>query len=120
MDKGHKKRIVRLIAPTVFLIIILSLMCFLRYIDASVILAIYVPIWIIGMLAARLDKIVFASVFIVFSGIGIIAEYLIHVSNGPRPTMAGAFMNTLILFLGLILGIVLQILSKRKLKNNSE
>lgn len=118
MNKDFKKRIVHFIAPTVFLTIILSLMCFLRYIDVTVILTIYIPIWIIGVITSLLGKVVFADIIIIFAGVGLIAEYLIHISNESNPNMSGAFLNTLILLFGLILGIVLQILSSKKLKVN--
>ena len=94
-------------------------MCFLRYIDISVILSIYIPIWIICVMTSLLGKAVFADVIIVSASVGLIAEYLIHISNKTYPNMSGAFLNTLILLFGLILGVLLQILSSKKLKVNN-
>jgi len=76
------------------------------------------PIWIVGVLAALFGKPVFAEIIIIFAGIGLIAEYLIYMSNELHPNISGAFLNALFLMLGLFLGIVLQILSNRKLKLN--
>lgn len=118
MSRNYKKRIVSIIVPTLILVVILYLMFFLKYIDISVILAIYLPIWIIGVIVALLGKVVFADVTIIFAGIGLIAEYLFHVFNKPHPNMSGAFLNTLILLAGVIVGVVLQVLSTRKIKSN--
>ena len=118
MKINLKKRIVHFIAPTVFLTMVLSVTCFLRYIDGSVVLAIYLPIWIIGSLATLSGKTIFADVVIIFAGIGLIAEYLIYLSNGFHPNMSGAFLNSTILIVGLILGAMLQIVSNVKLKTN--
>lgn len=119
MSANIKKKIVHFIVPTLILIIILYLMCSLNYIDISVILSIYIPIWIIGMIAVLLGKIVFANIIIIFAGVGLIAEYLVHILNKPYPNMSGAFLNTLLLFLGLILGIIFQIFSNRKPRSKS-
>ena len=114
MRRNFKNRIISFIVTTLILMVILYLMFFLKYIDISVILAIYLPIWIIGVIAALLGKDVFANVTIIFAGIGLISEYLVHIFNKSHPNMSGAFLNTLILLVGLIMGVVLQILSNRK------
>ncbi|MGI6112550.1 MAG: hypothetical protein ACOYEJ_00335 [Mahellales bacterium] len=118
MSRNFKNRIVSLIVTTLILMVILYLIFFLKYIDISVILAIYLPIWIIGVIAALLGKVVFANVTIIFAGIGLISEYLVHTYNKSHPNMSGALLNTLILLVGVILGVVLQILSTRKTKSN--
>lgn len=118
MSRNFKKRIVSFIVPTLILMVILNLIFFLKYIDISVISAIYLPIWIIGVIAALLGKVVFANVTIIFAGIGLIAEYLVHTFNKSHPNMSGAFLNTLILLFGVILGVMLQILSTKKIKSN--
>ena len=117
MSRNFKKRIVFFIVPTLILMVILYLAFFLKYIDISVILAIYLPIWIIGVIAALLGKDVFANVTIIFAGIGLISEYLVHTFNKSHPNMSGAFLNTLILLVGVILGVALQILSNRKYRS---
>lgn len=117
MNKDFRKRVVPFITSTLILIIILCLMFFLEYIDISVILTIYAPIWIVGGIAVLFGKIVFANVIIIFAGIGLIAEYLVHICNKPYSNMSGAFLNTLILVLGSILGVVFQILNNRKLRS---
>jgi len=118
VNKDFKKRIVHFIVPTVFLTAILLLMCFLRYIDISVILSIYIPIWIICVIASLLDKAVFADVIIVSAGVGLISEYLVHIANEAHPNMSGAFLNTVILLFGIVLGVLLQILNSKKQKAN--
>ena len=114
MSRNFKNRIVSFIVTTLILIVILYLLFFLKYIDISVILAIYLPIWIIGVIATLLGKVIFANITLIFAGIGFISEYLVHIFNKPHPNMSGAFLNTLILLVGVILGVVIQILSNRK------
>lgn len=114
MKREFGKRILYLIPCTLFLTIVLSFLYFWRYIDVSVILTIYLPIWIIGVIAALFGKIIFGNTVIIFAGVGIIAEYLVHIFNKPYPNMSGAFLNTIILLAGFIVGIVLQIWSARK------
>ena len=114
MKREFGKRIVYRIACTLFLTIVLSFLYFWRYIDVSVILTIYLPIWIIGVIADLLGKTKFGNTVIVFAGVGIIAEYLVHIFNKPYPNMSGAFLNTLILLAGFIVGIVFQIWSTSK------
>jgi len=114
MKREFGKRIACLIACTLFLTIVLSFLYFWRYIDVSVILTIYLPIWIIGVIAALFGKIIFGNIVIIFAGVGIIAEYLVNLFRGPHPNMSGAFLNTIILLAGFIVGIVLQIWSTSK------
>lgn len=118
MKRDYGKRIVHFIACTLFITIVLALLYFWRYIDISVIMTIYLPIWIIAMIAALFRKIIFANVVIIFAGVGLIVEYLVHIFNKPYPNMSGAFLNTLILLAGIIVGIMLQISSTRKIKSN--
>ncbi len=112
--RKFKNKRISFIVTTLILMVILYLFFYLNYIDISVILAIYLPIWIIGVIATLLGKVVFANVTIIFAGIGLISEYLVHTFNKSHPNMSGAFLNSLILLVGLILGVVLQILSNRK------
>jgi len=114
VSRNFKNRIVSFIVTTLILIVILYVMFFLKYIDISVMLDVYLPIWIVGIIATLLGKVIFANITIIFAGIGLISEYLVHIFNKPHPNMSGAFMNTLILLVGIILGVVIQILSNRK------
>ncbi len=114
MIRNFKNKRISFIVTTLILMVILYLMFFLKYIDISVILAIYLPIWIVGVIATLLGKVVFANITIIFAGIGLISEYLVQIFNKSHPNMSGAFLNSLILLVGLILGVVLQILSNKK------
>ena len=49
--------------------------------------------------------------------IGLIVEYLIHQQNQTNPNMKGAFSNTAILLIGVVVGIVIQLFFKRKKKD---
>lgn len=117
MKDNFKKRAIHIIISTLFFVIILAVFCFLEYIDFSVITAIYLPIWIVGIVTILLGKIVFAEVVLIFTSIGLIVEYIVHIYKQPYPDMSGAFLNTAILIIGLIVGIVLQILSAKKQKD---
>lgn len=118
MGKGIKKRMAGYVISTIYLIIILLTMYSHRYINGKVVLTVYLPIWVIGAVATIFSKKVFADTIVISAGVGLGAEYLVHIYNRHRPNMAGGFLNTLILLLGFILGIVLQILSNRKPKTN--
>lgn len=114
--KSFLNRISLFFIPTLFLGIILGVLCIYNYINLSDIVSVYLPIWLVGMAAALFKKIVFANTFIFLASLGLIGEYIIHILNKPHPNMSGGFLNTLLLVLGLVLGIVLQIFNSRRQK----
>ncbi len=99
---------------------VLSVLYLLHYIDFRVIGQIYLPIYLIAAAAICWKKDWFGHAFLISAELGLILEYVIHVMRADRPSMAGAFLNTLLIFLGLIAGILLQIrMGKRKKTNET-
>ena len=66
MSRNFKKRIVSFIFSYADSYGNFIFDVFLKYIDISVILAIYLPIWIVGFIVALIGKVVFADVTINF------------------------------------------------------
>ncbi|MBE0410928.1 MAG: hypothetical protein IBX69_14505 [Anaerolineales bacterium] len=106
-----KKILLHVVTCTLILLVVLVVFVLLDYIDFSVIQAIYLPIWVIGMAGVLLRQYLFSYIFISAAGLGLIVEYLIHLSQ-TSPSMQGAFVNTLIIILGFIIGAVAQIILK--------
>ena len=84
-----------------------------NYIDFSVLRAVYLPVLAIVLGGILLGKYAFGYIFTLAAGLGLILEYLTHLSR-EQPTMEGAFLNTLLLVLGFLGGILGQIAFKKK------
>ena len=83
-------------------------MCLVNYIDVSVIALIYLPIFLIAVISIMYKKYYAGHIFLVSAEIGLILEYIISLNYEGRPRMSGAFLNTAILLLGLVIGILTQ------------
>ncbi len=94
---------------TITYIVILELLCVVNYINISVVLIIYFPIFLISALFMGFKKNYLFHIFLLSAEIGIIAEYLLSLNNINTPSMKGAFLNVTTLFIGLIVGIIVQI-----------
>lgn len=99
-----------------FLLLVLTLSLVLDYIDLNVVLTIYLPVFLIGLLAALLGFTGFTNIFFIFAGIGLFTEYLLRMKQDDQPRMTGAFINTLLLFAGVVLGTLFQYFKHRKEK----
>ena len=95
---------------TLILVIVLVFFCILNYIDFEVIKRIYFPIWCISIFPMLFGRVTYGSVFLTSANIGLIMEYIMNLLQ-RRPNMGAAFLDTLILFIGFTLGIVLEIFS---------
>ncbi|MFU8771558.1 MAG: hypothetical protein ACNA8H_03950 [Anaerolineales bacterium] len=111
----NKKILLHAITSTLILLVVLVVFVLLDYIDFSVIQAIYLPIWLVGMVGILLRLYLFSYLFISAAALGLVVEYLIHLSQAS-PTMQGAFVNTLIIVMGFITGVVAQIIQKFRSK----
>ncbi len=89
-------------------ILVMAVFVLLNYIDLSVIKAVYLPILAAAAAAILFRQFIFGHIFIAGAYLGLVMEYIIHV-NQANPTMSGAFVNTLIIVLGFIIGIFAQI-----------
>ena len=94
---------------TVVFIALMTMLCMINYIDLSVVITIYLPIFIISALLIIFKKYYIGHIFLVSAEFGLIAEYIIHQINANNPNMSGAFLNIKILAVGLIVGISVQV-----------
>lgn len=106
MDSGVKQMLLAVIPYS----IILWALCALGYINRAVILKIYVPIFLIAAIAIVIKKYYLGHIFIIFAETGLILEYVIYLLRKGKPSMYGAFVNSILLFTGFVGGIVIQIL----------
>ncbi len=94
-----------------FAILLTVMLVFIRlnYIDWSVVQIVYLPIFVIIVLGMVLRHYYFGYIFTIAAGIGLLAEYAVHV-NMVNPTMSGAFLNTMIVIAGFIIGTIVQVI----------
>ena len=77
-------------------------------IDLSVVVAIYVPIYVVVLAPLLFGQYVVGYALALATALGLMAEYGLRWLQ-PGPTMAGASLNTAILLLGLLIGVVVQV-----------
>ena len=88
-----------------------------KYIDTTVVL-LYLPVFLLSSMGLVLRKRVFGWVFFCMVLGGLIAEYLISISQ-TEPTMKGAFLSLFFIVAGFAIGVILQVFSgKLKYKAN--
>lgn len=97
---------------SLFLLALLAYFCAVNYIDLSVVKIIYLPMLAVAIVAIVFRQYAFGYIFTASAGLGLIAEYALHLAR-EYPSMAGAFLNTLIVVLGFIIGIVVQVVVAR-------
>ena len=93
---------------SIILFIVMMVFIELNYIDFQVIKQIYLPIWAIAIIAILFRQYVFSYIFVSSAALGLIVEYLIHYYQA-EPSMKGAVVNTLIICLGFLIGVVVQV-----------
>jgi hypothetical protein len=103
---------------SIILFIVMMVFIELNYIDFQVIKQIYLPIWAIAVIAVLFRQYIFSYIFVSSAALGLIVEYMIHLYHQPYPTMEGAFVNTLIICLGFIIGVVVQIVVTRNRRHS--
>lgn len=114
MDKNKTMRLNLGICSMVFLTS-MAFFFYANYIDLSVIKAIYLPIYLIIVLAILFKQSIFSYIFTSSAVIGLLLEYFIH-RNSANPNMRAAFLNTIILFIGAILGVIIQLFLRGRRK----
>jgi len=102
---------------SIILFIVMMVFIELNYIDFQVIKQIYLPIWATAIIAIVFRQYIFSYIFVSSAALGLIVEYIIH-CHQPEPTMKGAFVNTLIICLGFMIGVVVQIVVIRNRKHS--
>lgn len=114
MRKLTPERWKKVLPAGLFLLLTLVVMYLLNYIDGKVLFQLYLPILVVGFLAMFFSWIHFTTFFFVLAGIGLWVEYLYSLKRTLGPSMTGAFINIFLLALGLVGGIVLEVLLKKK------
>jgi peptidoglycan/LPS O-acetylase OafA/YrhL len=115
--KPNKKTALHSAICSIILFIVMMVFIIQNYIDFQVIIQIYLPIWAIAIIAILFRQYIFSYIFVSSAALGLIVEYIIH-CHQPEPTMKGAFVNTLIICLGFIIGVVVQIVVTRNRRHS--
>ena len=115
--KPSKKTALHSAICSLILLIVMVVFIIRNYIDFQVINRIYLPIWAIAIGAILFRQYIFSYIFISSAALGLIVEYVFHVHQ-PEPTMKGALVNTLIICLGFIIGVVVQIVVTRNRRHS--
>ena len=116
MRKNKKIMLSLSICSIVFFITIL-IFIYLKSINFYILRTAYLPIYLIILISILFKQFIFSYIFTSSVVIGLIVEYLIHQQNQTYPNMKGAFSNTAILLIGVVVGIVIQLFFKRKKKD---
>ena len=115
--KLNKKTALHSAICSIILFIVMMVFIILNYIDFQVIKQIYLPIWATAIIAILFRQYIFSYIFVSSAALGLIVEYIIHYHQ-PEPTMKGAVVNTLIICLGFMIGVVVQIVVIRSRRHN--
>ena len=115
--KLNKKTALHSAICSIILFIVMMVFIIQNYIDFQVIKQIYLPIWATAIIAILFRQYIFSYIFVSSAALGLIVEYIIHCYK-PEPTMKGALVNTLIICLGFIIGVVVQIVVTRNRRHS--
>ena len=102
---------------SIILFIVMMVFIELNYIDFQVIKQIYLPIWATAIIAIVFRQYIFSYIFVSSAALGLIVEYIIHYYQA-EPSMKGAVVNTLIICLGFVIGVVVQIVVIRSRRHS--
>ena len=116
--KPNKKTALHSAICSIILFIVMMVFIILSYIDFQVIEQIYLPIWAIAIIAILFRQYIFSYIFVSSAALGLIVEYIIRYHQQPEVTMKGAVVNTLIICLGFIIGVVAQIVVTRNRRHS--
>ena len=115
--KPNKKTALHSAICSIILFIVMVVFIIPNYIDFQVIKQIYLPIWATAIVAILFRQYILSYIFVSSAALGLIVEYVIHLHQ-PEPTMKGALVNTLIICLGFIIGVVVQIVVTRNRRHS--
>ena len=91
------------------------------YTDSRVILQMYLPAFVVTAALLLTGQFFAGHGLWLGAAVGLVVEYVQHLSRGDRPNMGGAFMNIAILILCAAVGILLQLaVNAIKKKRNQE
>ena len=98
----------------------MAVFCGLGYIGRDVVLPIYLPLFLLVLVALLIKKNFLAWGMELGVILGLTAEYIHHLSRDGRPNMGGVLMNTTILLLCNSVGILIQGLADRRKKRKKD
>ncbi len=110
--KLNRKTLVHSIICSIIFLVVMMVFITLNYIGFYSVQVIYLPIWAVAIAAILFGQYIFSYIFITAAALGLTIEYIIHVYQ-EYPSMKGAVVNTLLICLGFIVGVVVQIVVKR-------
>jgi len=116
--KPNKETALHSAICSIILFILTTVFIELNYIDFRVIKELYLPIWAIAVIAIVFRQYIFSYIFVSSAALGLIVEYIIRYHQQPEVTMKGAVVNTLIICLGFIIGVVVQIVVTRNRRHS--
>ena len=105
------KHIVLGAAPYVLLLLVMGKVGYLGWRETVLI---YLPIFVVAVLAMAWRQNFGGHLLLVSAELGLLAEYGIHLMNGPKPNLSGAFCNTAILMAGTLAAVVVQFAINRR------
>jgi hypothetical protein len=115
--KPNKKTALHSAICSIILFIVMMVFIIPNYIDFQVVKQIYLPIWGIGIIAILFRQYIFSYIFVSSAALGLIVEYIIH-CHQAEPSMKGGVVNTLIICLGFVIGVVVQIVIARNRRHS--
>lgn len=110
-----RKTLINLAISTAAIFLCLLVFSLINYIDPEVVKLIYLPLYLLVVLAILLKKFSFGRIFTAFIILGLLTEYLLQVKQ-KTPSLGPAFVNVSLIFLGFILGLLGQVYQGRKNK----
>jgi hypothetical protein len=102
---------------SIILFIVTMVFIGLNYIDFRVIKEIYLPIWATALIAIVFRQYIFSYIFVSSAALGLIVEYIIHYYQA-EPSMKGGVVNSLIICLGFVIGVVVQVVVIRSRRHS--
>ena len=104
-----KTRFKHLLFAAVPFWIVQLILLLIRYIDPKVVVQMYLPIFVVTAALLLTSQFCTGHGLWLGAAMGLVVEYVQHLSRGDRPNMGGAFMNMAILILCAAVGILLQL-----------
>ena len=110
------RRVFQLLISGVVFFVLMGIFCLTGYIDFSVVVSVYLPIFCVAGLLLCFKKPWPGILLLLGAVLGLLAEYLHHLARAGQPNMLGGFLNVALIVLGLAAGIVIQVIADRRRK----
>lgn len=118
--RSYLERGKHLLIISLFLLLTWSVFQFVfDFVRITDMLSAYKVLWCAIFLAVMLKLYIFAYITVISSCIGLTVEFIVSVSYRQRfghPTAASATANLVLVVIGILVGIVIQVIYKRRIK----